>query len=256
VTGVLFVELDYHPNTPLTLMGSWDGTPEIPTLPTQIEQAQTAVKAIIQKLDEINFKGLIEELTNAASSISEFANSPDLRRTIQSLDQTLASIRDLSSSVEKSVTPLTQSLRLTATQVTAMSRELEQTLGTARNLIAPEAPLAVDLRQAVDEIRNAARAVTALADELDRNPSSIVFGRDTKKGKEEYVADRSTAEQSTRRARVRALAAMAAVGVVASGSLVGCAFFAPRPDPSRFYVLTSTAEPGTSHARAASASVL
>src|SRR5262249_48307038 len=65
VTGVLFVELDYHPATPATRMGSSDGTPEIPTLPTQIEQTQNAVKAIIEKLDEINFRGLIDELTRA-----------------------------------------------------------------------------------------------------------------------------------------------------------------------------------------------
>lgn len=186
VTGVLFVELDYHPETEATLVGSWDGTPEIPTLPTQIEQAQNAVKTIIQKLDEINFKGLIDELTRAASSISNFANSAELRETIESLNATLASVKELSGSVEKNVAPLVDSLRLTSTQVGAVASELEQTLGTARNLIAPEAPLAVDLRQAVDEIRNAARAVTALADELDRNPSSIVFGRDIEtKGKDQ-----------------------------------------------------------------------
>jgi phospholipid/cholesterol/gamma-HCH transport system substrate-binding protein len=178
VTGVLFVELDYYPKSVATRVGSWDGTPEIPTLPTQIEQAQNALKAIIQKLDDINFKGLIDELTNAASSISQFATSPEVKRTLQSLDETLASIRELSGSVEKSVAPLTDTLRQTATQVTAVAEELRATLGATRGLIAPEAPLTVDLRQALDEIRDAARAVRALADELDRNPSSIVFGRE------------------------------------------------------------------------------
>jgi paraquat-inducible protein B len=178
VTGVLYVELDYYPNTPATFVGTWDGTPEIPTLPTQIEQAQNAIRTIIEKLDKINFERLIDELTNAAASVSKFTDSPELRRAIQSLDETLASIRDLSGSIEKSVAPLTETLRETSAQVTSVARELEQTLGTARSLIAPEAPLAVDMSRALDEIRDAARAVHALADELDRNPSSIVFGRD------------------------------------------------------------------------------
>ncbi|HZR84694.1 MAG TPA: MlaD family protein [Candidatus Binatia bacterium] len=180
VTGILYVELDYYPGTPETRAGAWDGTPEVPTLPTQVEQLQAAVKAIIDRLDEINFKGLIDELTNAASGISQFTTSPELKRSIQSLDETLASIRDLSKSVEKSIAPLTANLQKTAVQVEAVAREFEQTLGTTRSLIAPEAPLAVDLRRALDEVRDAARSVHALADELDRNPNSIVFGRAVK----------------------------------------------------------------------------
>src|SRR5262249_44412865 len=126
VTGVLYVELDYYPGAPEMMAGSWDGTPEIPTLPTQIEQLHAAVEAIIDRPDEINFKGLIEELKNAAAGITQFTTSPELKRSIQSLDETLATIRDLSRSVEKSVAPLTANLQKTAVQVEAVAREFEQ----------------------------------------------------------------------------------------------------------------------------------
>lgn len=183
VTGVLFVELNYHPDTQATLVGSWDGTPEIPTLPTQIEQAQSAVKQVIQKLDEINFKGLIDQLTDAAKSITDFAKSEELKQTISSLDQTLASVRELSDTVKKSVDPLTDTLRNAGERVEAVGRELEMTLSSTRELIEPGAPLAVDLRRALSEVQDAAAAVHSLADELDRNPSAVVFGRQTEESR-------------------------------------------------------------------------
>src|SRR5262249_39199464 len=158
---------------PKTLVGSWDGTPEIPTLPTQIEQAQSAVKQVVQKLDEINFKGLIDQLTDAAKSITDFAKSEELKRTIDSLDQTLASVRELSDTVKKSVDPLTDTLRNAGERVEAVGRELEMTLSSTRELIEPGAPLAVDLRRALAEVQDAAAAVHSLADELDRNPSAV-----------------------------------------------------------------------------------
>lgn len=185
VTGVLFVQLSYHPRTAVNLIGTPDGTPEIPTLPTQIEQAQSAIKQIIAKLDEIDFKELIDRLTTAAEAIGQFASSKELKRTVDSLDETLKSIRDLSTSVEKNMSPLVGTLKTTAEEVGAVGRELEQTLATARTLVEPEAPLAVDLRRALGDLRDAARSIQSLADELDRNPSSLVFGRETERREEQ-----------------------------------------------------------------------
>lgn len=192
LTGVLYVELNYYPDSPATFVGSWDGTLEIPTMPTQLEQAREVVKQVVGKLDEIDFKAMIDSLTGAADGIRDFATSEDLKKTIAKMDEALVSIRGLSDTVEKNITPLGSSLTKTSEKVDKVltstaktfddvGRELRVTLDSVREIIDPEAPLSVDLRRSLGEVQQAAAALRSLADELDRNPSSLVFGRDTRK---------------------------------------------------------------------------
>jgi paraquat-inducible protein B len=61
VTGLLFIALDFFPGTPINLVQRTDGDykyPEIPTLPTTLEQAKGAVTRIMNKLEDIDFKEL------------------------------------------------------------------------------------------------------------------------------------------------------------------------------------------------------
>ncbi len=187
LTGVLFVELNFHPETPAIYVGSWDGTAEVPTLPTQLERLQEQIRGAIAKINEIDFKGLIDSLTNTSDSVRDFASSPDLKTAIKSASETLDSIRDLSNTVDKNVAPLTSSVASTSKRIDKAGQglektlaELDKTLASLRELVDPDAPIAVDLRQSLDELQRAASAIRSLADELDRNPSSLVFGRSTK----------------------------------------------------------------------------
>ena len=47
--------------------------PEIPTLPTTLEQAKGAVTRIMNKLEEIDFKGLIDSLTKTSDGVGQLA---------------------------------------------------------------------------------------------------------------------------------------------------------------------------------------
>jgi paraquat-inducible protein B len=61
VTGLLFVALDFLPGTPMNLVQQAGGDyeyPELPTVPTTLEQARGALFRIIDKLEDIDLKGL------------------------------------------------------------------------------------------------------------------------------------------------------------------------------------------------------
>jgi paraquat-inducible protein B len=95
VTGLLFISLDFFPGTPFTLVQRTDGDykyPEIPTLPTTLEQAKGAATRIMNKLEEIDFKGLIASLDETVNGIKRTVNSPELEATIRSLKQTVPKI--------------------------------------------------------------------------------------------------------------------------------------------------------------------
>ena len=55
--------------------------------------------------------------------------------------------------------------------------QVNGTFGNVRTLVAPDSPLAYQLSHTLNDLSEAARALRALATELERNPSILVRGR-------------------------------------------------------------------------------
>jgi len=177
VTGLLFVNLDYFPETPAKLVGTGDWPPEIPTLPTTIEQATQVAKEIVERLGEIDLEALVKSATETLDALRDLAGSKEARSAVASLDETLASLRDLSQSLDRTIGPLGESLRTTAQETQRLEEQLARTLGAVQQIVQPGSPLTQQLGVALQDVSAAARSVRALADSLERNPGAIVRGR-------------------------------------------------------------------------------
>src|SRR5262245_19744533 len=179
LTGLLFVQLDFTPETAGHVSGERDGLPEIPTLPTAFEEAQSTLKELADKLETIDFAGLIDAFRDAAVAVRELAGSGETESTIASINDAVKSVQRLTDSMNQKVGPVGDSLRNTSQQTEATVKELEAVARSARELLDPESPVAVRLSQALQEITAAARSMRTLADSLERDPSAIVRGRAT-----------------------------------------------------------------------------
>ena len=96
VTGVLYVGLDLFPGAAINLVQKADGDykyQEIPTVPTELEQAQDAVTRSDNKLEAMDFKRLIDSLTKTSDDVGQLANSPKLKSILQSLDEAMPQVR-------------------------------------------------------------------------------------------------------------------------------------------------------------------
>jgi len=178
LTGLLFVQLDFHPNTPVHFVGSGDKVQEIPTLPTAIEEAQSALKSAIARLDKVDITGLIDEAKGAAASANELLSSDQTRDAVASLDAALKSFQRLSVTLDTEVRPVAQSLQGTSRRADATAAEIEKAAQSVRTLLAPDSPLAVRLVQTLEDVSAAAQAIRRLADTLERDPSALVRGRE------------------------------------------------------------------------------
>jgi paraquat-inducible protein B len=183
VTGLLFVNLDYFPESPARFVGPPGGMPEIPTLPTTIEQATQVVKEIVERLGELDLEALVDSATDALGALRDLAGSTEARRAVASLDRTLVSVRELTQRLDQTVGPLGESLRSTAEQTGKLEQELTRTLEAVRGLVAPGSPVTQQLTGALQEVSAAARSLRALADSLERNPSALVRGRAVEGGR-------------------------------------------------------------------------
>jgi paraquat-inducible protein B len=185
VTGLLFVELDFHPDTDAVFAFPPDfQIQEIPTVPNVFEQAQTALAEIISDLEKLDLQRLFDAVAETVEGIKRVVNSEgvqkaaaNLDKTMANLDDTLTSIRKLSDELGAKTGSLGRSLEEIAGQTRATLETMDNSLRTVRDLLDPAAPLAVQLQSALDEIANAARSVRLLASELERNPSALIRGR-------------------------------------------------------------------------------
>jgi paraquat-inducible protein B len=190
VTGLLYVKLDFLPGTTPRLVADPTVTyPEIPTVPTPLEEVQMKASKFLARLDHIDFDGLGQSIANTAKGLDELVNSPGIRSAVESLDKaiqtvdaTAQSLRELAETLDASLDPLQRSIRTTADEATSTLREARVTLGRLNSDLHSDSPVLYELRTSLEEVSAAARAVRSLADYLERNPAALVRGRDLREG--------------------------------------------------------------------------
>ena len=185
VTGLLFVQIDFFPETPIIYVLPQPSTPtEIPTIPTALEQASSVAKEIITELRNVKFGPMVQNASEALASLNSLVSSPALHAAVDGLPDTMknaneaiASIRRLSNDLGGSVDPLVKKLDATMGDVNNTLSSVRETVGAARTLIEPGSPLDHELRKALQDVSAAARAMAELADFLERNPSALLYGK-------------------------------------------------------------------------------
>jgi ABC-type transporter Mla subunit MlaD len=181
VTGVLYVSLDQVPGSQLSLAELPGGDIlEIPTLPTQMEEATKSVDAVLSNLKATDFKGMADSIAHAASGVNDLTATPELRDALKHLPQLISAIHELASTLN---TDAEKAGALVDNASGAMT-SLRGTLDQARGALSPRAPLSVDLARALSNMDKAAVAMRELADFLRRNPHSLVAGTKPPRGEQ------------------------------------------------------------------------
>jgi paraquat-inducible protein B len=185
LTGLLYVDIDFHPNTPLNLVLEPGGRYlEVPTVPTTMEAVQGQVTEALTKLQQIDFKALAASITDAANSIRELASSPSLKATIASLQETTANlnktviaIRSTFNNVNGQIGPLGASLQKNSAEINATLAQTRNALVDLRAALDPDSPLAVHLNETLDQLTETTRSLGDFTEYLQRNPSAIIRGK-------------------------------------------------------------------------------
>jgi paraquat-inducible protein B len=205
VTGLLYVALDFFPGTPINLVqkpgGDYD-YPEIPTLPTTLEQAKGALTRVISKLEEIDFKQLDANLQATLKGVNRTVNSPEIESVLRSLarvmpkvDQAVVNIRNLAGTMDDKVKILADDLqhtsadaRLALRQAGDALKQTQETMKRAEGAVANietlsdlDSPVNYELVKGLRDVSSAARSLRALTDYLERNPRAPIFGKPNSK---------------------------------------------------------------------------
>jgi paraquat-inducible protein B len=205
VTGLLYVALDFFPGTPIDLVqkpGRDYDYPEIPTVPTTLEQAKGALTRVISKLEEIDFKELGANLESTLKGVNRTVNSPEIESVLRSLarlmpkvDEAVVNIRNLAGTTEAKVKILADDLqqtsgdaRLALKQAGDALKQTQETMKRAEAAVANietltdlDSTVNYELVKGLKDVSSAARSLRSLTDYLERNPRAPIFGKPNSK---------------------------------------------------------------------------
>jgi paraquat-inducible protein B len=184
LTGLLYVGFDNYPGTPAERIRPPDSyPPEIPTVPTTLMRAQATLEDVLMRLREADLEKLVSDVASTVAGLERLVNSEGLATAVDSLDdvsedlqETLASVRKLVDTADGEIEPVADEVRRTAEQARLLLERAEGALLRTEALLDPDAPLVHQLETTLAETQRSARALRDLADSLERNPSSILFG--------------------------------------------------------------------------------
>ena len=203
VTGQLMIALDFFPGKPAHFVGLSKKYPEIPTVPTNLEE-------LSRTLQDLPLRDIVIKLDTLIGGIDRIVSSPDTRQSIQNFSNTLKETRELVRHINEQIDPLVASLNTTATaahdslevanntmtELRSDAKELvlttretldnaksalkqaEKTLGT----VSVDSPLVYELNRTLRELSATARSMRLLTDYLERHPESAIRGKPKQEG--------------------------------------------------------------------------
>jgi len=145
LTGQLLVALDMHPDAPPAQIAWREPYPEMPTIPTPMEEITADLGEIVQKIDRMPLEEIGAELRDS-----------------------LAALSDLSRQVNEDVVP----------QLSQVLVSAERTLASANAMVGADSPVNQELRRALVEMTETARSLGLAAQQIEREPESLIRGRE------------------------------------------------------------------------------
>ncbi len=188
ITGQLFVELDMHPGTPIILSGTDGPYPELPTLPAPLEAIKQSFENILAKLNKVDIPRIGETFLETLEGMSSFVNSDEIQNSADDVAASLESLRIILANVEQSeLGGAILKAKDALTKIESFLDQMGNTLGNVDNtledtqeILQPDAPLQYNLIKMSSELEETARAIRSLIEMMERDPQSLIFGKESK----------------------------------------------------------------------------
>ncbi|HMK64420.1 MAG TPA: MlaD family protein [Thermodesulfobacteriota bacterium] len=222
VTGQLMIYADYYPDKPLDLIGADPDYPEIPTIPSGVEE----LKATLEK---IPLEEIVKKAHDTLDGIDRLVNSPETKTMISNLNEavgeikkasfkldsgldrsaaaiqdiqklvrdvnvqidplskeirgTLADTRSVIKKVDEQIAPISGDLKNTLKEAAITLAEAQKALKKAGDTISGESVISAELIRSLEELNRTSRSVQDLTDFLKRHPESLLWGKKQGGGK-------------------------------------------------------------------------
>jgi paraquat-inducible protein B len=209
LTGQLFINYDFYPETPARKVGLEKKVYEVPTIPTTLQMLTDTLEQIAEQVRQADFHQIMTDIAATAKGANELLNSADLRESVTQLnsglhdmqrfieraDDLVAKInnradtmadtveaamddtRTLVNTIGARIDPAAADLENTLAAARVSFAEAESLLVEARELISDNSRLRREIVMTLESMSDASRSVEDLTEYLQRHPESLITGK-------------------------------------------------------------------------------
>jgi len=195
LTGLLYIQLDFHPEKPAIFVDLGSDDVQIPTIPTDLE-------LLTRQLEDLDLAAMAKKLEGIVDGLNRLTSSEAIQQLPADLHETLSAVTSLSDQLRSQVASSGPKLDTTLNEAAAtlavannhlprlaegINKNLElldhaiaafeQTMVNMDNLVAPGSATTYQLNQALQEMSQAGKAIRQLADTLNRQPEALLRGK-------------------------------------------------------------------------------
>ncbi len=201
ITGQLLVKLDHRPNTIAVMRGVNPPHPEIPTIPSDIQEILDRIQNWAMDVrDSVDLSVLSNNLNDALRNFADLAGSEDLRESLDGLNRlvnqlqtrsvatnanyTLAdvgmaaeAISEVLENTDASVTEIAQNLEPILIYLQSTIEEANRTLALTNRQLRGDTEELYQIQATFREVEKAAQAMREFFDYMERNPEAFLKGK-------------------------------------------------------------------------------
>lgn len=174
LTGQLYINLDIHPDAKKSKLGRSGEYPVIPSVPEPVQEIAASLSNILHRLENLPVEQIGKDLEATVNHARKLVGSNDLPGAVASLKKSLEQLEQFTAKLNTETTPQLSALLEQSRKTMASG---QGALTAAQKALDADAPLTYELSQTLKELARAARAVSDLADLLERNPQVLIYGK-------------------------------------------------------------------------------
>ncbi len=195
LTGLLYVELDFYPDTPIKIYGLQNDFREVPTVATQFEElsksfADLDIKGMVTHIDELvmevkkvvksgDIQTTIKSVNRAALSFEKTSNNANIKLNLlsQNIEKTRGEIDRLLAQLNTKTPEVADSLNKSLKDLSYSLDQVNKTAASIDNTFSEDAPLVNQLNTTLLDISRSAQAFRNLSETLEQQPEALVRGK-------------------------------------------------------------------------------
>ena len=174
LTGQSYIAMEIYPTASVQTLDTDDVHPVLPTIPNTMVEVASTVRRMVERIDNLPMEAALADIREAAREVEAMTGSETMQSAIDNIDQSFADFRQITAGFADGTLPRINDM---LDQARASLARSEEALDGVSRVMDESAPVAYNLNQLLLDLQEAARAVEALADYLERHPNAIVFGK-------------------------------------------------------------------------------
>ena len=135
VTGVLYIAIDYFPDTPVRLLGLDKTLPEMPTVPSEMDQLKSNIEQAMADFRKLPLDTILNELLAMIKRANTLLDAPEIKQALVALRDVMTDTRQLVANADNQVGSLGPKLAGTAEVASKALETLRVTLLDAQKLV-------------------------------------------------------------------------------------------------------------------------